>query len=378
MLVLSVCLKSVYAVFGVNSWSWQGDIDSDDKTLCSAMTVELWTGKSAMRDEDEYDADDMSRYEKSRVWPARLGCEDLVVVSSHARSRLLPAVSGMVNWLSQEILWSPSFSWWFPPSPLIPLLLVLKSNITQVHKVKLSLSLSRCHDQELTLSTAYTEYSIHWEQHTPSTAYTQYCIHRVLTHPKIDCLPLPASLSSLGRPCCTQFSTFPQLQVNQWIQSQLPSRLPPELPPAESTPPSTPPISLDHALQVHHQTGLITACRCISNLAWLRPQSSHLHGLQFHISIPARLRPSTSSPNSHDHGLQVYLQICSIAAPKFARSRPLISHNRSPAMHPLVYSITLWWNGAATWHTAHHHHSAAPRMVSEGNSWESAVLAQWS
>jgi len=35
------------------------------------------------------------------------------------------------------------------------------------HKVKSSLSISPCHDQKLTLSTAYTESSIHWMQHTP-------------------------------------------------------------------------------------------------------------------------------------------------------------------------------------------------------------------
>jgi len=101
-----------------------------------------------------------------------------------------------------------------------------------------------------------TEYSIHWVQHTQSTAYTEYCIHCGLHHPKIDCLPLPASVSWLGRPCCTQISTFPQLWVNQWMESQLPSRLPPDWPP-----PSTPPISLDHGLPVHLQCSSITASK---------------------------------------------------------------------------------------------------------------------
>jgi len=39
-----------------------------------------------------------------------------------------------------------------------------------------------------------------------------------------------------------------------------------------------PPSSSDHCLQVHLQSGLITACKCISNLAQLRPQSLHNHG----------------------------------------------------------------------------------------------------
>jgi len=35
------------------------------------------------------------------------------------------------------------------------------------------------HQVQLTLSTAYTKYSIHQVQHTPSTAYTKYSIHHV-------------------------------------------------------------------------------------------------------------------------------------------------------------------------------------------------------
>jgi len=36
-------LHSVYAVFCVNSWSWHGEIERDDLTLCSAMIVGLRT-----------------------------------------------------------------------------------------------------------------------------------------------------------------------------------------------------------------------------------------------------------------------------------------------------------------------------------------------
>jgi len=48
---------------------------------------------------------------------------------------------------------------------------------SQEHKDKSSLPISQCHLHELTLSAAYTEYSIHRVQHTPSTAYTKYSIH---------------------------------------------------------------------------------------------------------------------------------------------------------------------------------------------------------
>jgi hypothetical protein len=56
-------LNSMYAVLGVNSLSWHGEIERDDLTLCSAMMVELWTRKREMGDEDENDVEDT----KSRV-----------------------------------------------------------------------------------------------------------------------------------------------------------------------------------------------------------------------------------------------------------------------------------------------------------------------
>jgi len=145
----------------------------------------------------------------------------------------------------------------------------------------------------------------------------------------MDCLPVPASLSSLGRPCWTHFSTFPQLRVNQCIESQIPSRLPPK-----PRPPCTPPISLDQSLQVHLQTRSIMARNCISKLARLWPPSSHDHCLQVHLQTSldphlqgnlqtglittshcnsklARSRHPTLSPNTLDYGLLLHLQTCS-------------------------------------------------------------------
>jgi len=94
------------------------------------MMVELWTRKKEMGDEDENDMEDTSGYEKSGVRLAWLGSEDLISVIVPGGSGLVPAISGMVNWLAHEILSSPSFSWWCPPSPLISLFLVLNSTIT--------------------------------------------------------------------------------------------------------------------------------------------------------------------------------------------------------------------------------------------------------
>ena len=62
------------------------------------------------------------------------------------------------------------------PSP-ISLVLMLNSTIIGEHNVKSSLSISPCHDHELTLSTAYGEYSIRRVQHIQSTAYTISLLH---------------------------------------------------------------------------------------------------------------------------------------------------------------------------------------------------------
>ena len=172
-----------------------------------------------------------------------------------------------------------------------------------------------------------TDCSIHWVQHTPSTAHIEYCIHRILHHPKIDCLPLPASLSALSRPCCTQFSTFPRLRVKQWIESQLLSHLPPNLPPSDQLPPSTPRILIDHGLQVQLQTRSITASKCISEILDL--------GLQMHLQT-CSITASKCISEFHDLGLQVHLQTRSIMASKCI-SKHILSR---PPSASLSYSIS--------------------------------------
>jgi len=62
-------------------------------------------------------------------------------------------------------------------SPPISLFLVHNSTIIAEHKVKSSLSISPCHNHELTLST-----NIHRVQHTLSTAYTQDCLSFLHSH----------------------------------------------------------------------------------------------------------------------------------------------------------------------------------------------------
>jgi hypothetical protein len=120
----------VYAVLVVDLGSWHVEIERDNWTLSSSMMVEFSIRKKEMWDEDEMNVEDTTGYEKSRVRLAGLGWEDLWSVWFHPGSGLVSAILGMVNSLAHEILWSPSFSWWFVPSPLISLVLVLHSAIT--------------------------------------------------------------------------------------------------------------------------------------------------------------------------------------------------------------------------------------------------------
>ena len=59
----------------------------------------------------------------------------------------------------------------------ISLILVHNSIIIAEPTVELSLSISLCHDHELTVRTVYAKYSIHRVQHSPSTVYTEYSVH---------------------------------------------------------------------------------------------------------------------------------------------------------------------------------------------------------
>jgi hypothetical protein len=105
-----------------------------------------------------------------------------------------------------------------------------------------------------------------------------------------------------------------------------------------------PPKPLHQGLEGHLQTPSIAASKCLSKLAQLRPRSSHNHGLQVHISRFARLWPASETPNLLNHGLQVHLRTCSITAFKcisvLARLRPPSLHDRELQVHLQTDSIT--------------------------------------
>jgi len=70
----------------------------------------------------------------------------------------------------------------FSSSSPISHFLVHNSTIIAEHNVMSSLSISPCHDHDLTQSAAYTQCGIHRIQHTPSTAYTYYCLSSLHSH----------------------------------------------------------------------------------------------------------------------------------------------------------------------------------------------------
>jgi len=208
----------------------------------------------------------------------------------------------MVNWLAHEILLSPSFSWWFPQYSVCFLILVFYSTVTWKNEVKSLLSISPCHNQELTLSTAHTDYSKHWVQHTLSIAYSEYC---VIPWSTVACSQ-PVSLLTANHVVLNSLHSHNYKLTNEWSLSSRRASLPInrlkndrlELllhsctimsstcisNPTRSQHPSVSLKSLDYGLQVH----IMSASKCISKLA--------------------RSRPPSASPNSHDHGLQVHLQ----------------------------------------------------------------------
>ena len=77
------------------------------------------------------------------------------------------------NDFSYPLVFSTSFSSLSP----ISVFLVHNSTIITEHKVKSSLSISLCHDHELTLSK-----SIHRAQHTLNTASTEDCLSSLHSH----------------------------------------------------------------------------------------------------------------------------------------------------------------------------------------------------
>jgi len=286
----------------------------------------------------------------------------------------LTLIRGLLNPIKEVVLlisnmrsYSPYHAHLHPPS-LSFLSTPLASS--QEPTVKSSLAISPCHNHEWTLSAAYTkcsthqvqhtriaaytECSIHWVQHTPSAAYTEYSIYWVQHTSSIAYIEHSIHLRLLSlhshnyewTPQCSfasgvpphrlaaisQFSirvskvkspcyipTVWSLLTNKWsLRTCRASHWP--LP--DRPPPTIPPITLDHSLQVHLQTHLITASKCISKLV--------------------RSQPPSSSTKSLDHVLQVHLGLHLISASqcisKLTPSRPPIASEFTQSQSPVESS----------------------------------------
>jgi len=182
--VPSVCctrcmLYSVYAALGVNIWSWHREIESNDFTWCSQAMVDLRTRKREMRG-DRWNHPEKLGLEKilrasQFTIPDTVGMSIDPVCNYTDTSSFQPNEEGCTPDFSYLLVIFTSLSSLSP----ISLFLIHNSNIISEHKVSLSVSISPCHDHELTPGTASTGYSIPQVQHTPSIAYTEHSIHRV-------------------------------------------------------------------------------------------------------------------------------------------------------------------------------------------------------
>ena len=114
-------LYSVYAVLSVNSWSWHGEIERNNLTLCSGMMLELLTRRRVMGNEDENDVD-------KRIWHIRhttclfeVGRPRVSVSTRRIRTCTYHMGDGILTRTRNSL--SPSFSCWCASSLLISLLL---------------------------------------------------------------------------------------------------------------------------------------------------------------------------------------------------------------------------------------------------------------
>jgi len=113
------------------------------------------------------------------------------------------------------------------------------------------------------------------------------------------------------------------ITASKWISELLDYYLEMHLETRSITASSESPTSVHYSLQVHLLVHSITALQCISKLTRSLPPSSHDHSFQVHlqtrsimaskcISEYTRSWPASASLNLLDHGLQVYIWVQSI------------------------------------------------------------------
>jgi len=132
--VLGVCctrcmLHSVYAALSVNSWSWHGEIEMDDLTLCSCDDGKVVDKKvrDGRRRWECYGGYERLWEIRGMTWLIGFRRPRIVVVTRRIGTGIWCIGDGQLTRTRNSL--SPSFSWWFPPSPLISVFVVLNSTI---------------------------------------------------------------------------------------------------------------------------------------------------------------------------------------------------------------------------------------------------------
>jgi len=171
-------LYIVYAVLGVNSESWQGEIDRDVLSSCSYVMVKLRTRMI-----------EMWRYggnHRAKLGLKRILCpSQLTIPIQQVRvpiRHLITSIQGFPNPIRQVVpvishirAYPPHRSHLHPSSLCFSSTTLLSSQNTMRSHPSLSLNVMIM--------------SWHQVQHTPSTAYTDNSIHQIHHTPMIDCLP---------------------------------------------------------------------------------------------------------------------------------------------------------------------------------------------
>jgi hypothetical protein len=142
--------------------------------------IELRTRKREMRG---YEGNHHEKMGLMRIpCLSQLTIPDTAGKSPDAACNYTDTMSSKPNQVShtQDFSYPLVFSISFSSSSPISIFLVHNSTLIAEPKVKSSLSISPCHDHEL----------------TPSKAYTEHCIQRVLHHPRIVCLPCILAIAS--------------------------------------------------------------------------------------------------------------------------------------------------------------------------------------
>jgi len=186
--VLRVCctwyiLYLVYAVLSVNPWSWHGEIERDDITLCTAMIIKLSTRPR----DGGWKWGQYGGYEW--IWETRGTTYEVGFRRPH-----IGVCSGRLGshtrWIGNSERTGTQNSIKFSflkinfPSPLITFFFGLTSTIIEAHEVKSFLCITPCLEHES----------------KPSTAHTEYCIIQWLSVSLCQPVCHPVSL---GGPCCT-------------------------------------------------------------------------------------------------------------------------------------------------------------------------------